>query len=1236
MNRNTLASTLLVALALGVSVVTGCAGDRPLRNGVPNEQLFLRKAFIIRPGAGTTPEQQEANDAGWFLKATVIKTSTPNPLGESVLFNGAENAGIHVRFAATQDSLQLVNLREISDLDDIKAQDTRTPEVINAWAAQHGDLKLAVTPDGEKTNRLELNQELDWRVRQWVQVNLARGDLGDFAMFGSQEAFRLKKCIAGGTTTTVVPGSIIVDEDHDYVEWQVSVTLPIVTDDDKCMESYGEPGQNFIRLGRSNVTAFIKYSMVRAQPLKDVTYKTMEIPEKDPIKRKYGPILQTSYARDAKTGQIAARQFAQRFDPNKDIVLYFASGYPEEKKGYFLAPGGIVDQTNEILERAGAKGRLVVKNYNDDIPDDAHASMKELDENGTPKGRQYGDVRFNFIRWMSDLDVGAPFIGVEQAVPDPRTGESISASINIADLPLQEYVAMRVDAFLETIMCRAATGIDEEAKKPICQNLLDDKPWGPPVVEKVDENGNVLTDADGKVVYEVLAESCAAGAIVPLMPSRLADTYGKSSLFSKMQEYLGESVQANGHLGPRDFVPKQSADFDRAFFKIMPYYVFADPSTNLFVRPVGDGGEFNTGEQFKALEKVVEFNKLAAMIDRGETGFEPGGGGAEVEKAATLMDGLRQGQLALADYNYKKLRMHKAQRKLDTAGDLVSFTGVMERAGRHCVDGHWETREEWIKKLVDSYHSLTVWHEFGHFMGLDHNFMGSVDKPNYPHYEGPNGVDRVGMYSSTVMEYSATPDRIFWANESGGPGWAPYDRAAIAWLYGNEGTLSAEQRATAGAEAATRPPEGPSGQLSPKMPWNDPLGFADDGKEIQFLYCNADHLKYTPFCRQQDFGSTPSEIIANEMEAYEWQYAWRNFRKYRKTWDLHDYAKGPSQELIELRRFLPMWAQDWTDKTLRDDFGRYGVERPPGAPSNELYYTQLATAFDDEMSQTNQMVAAFYLAIIQQSAGERPYVTINNKYSGDVEQQGITLDKTFAMQNWIGTWPSLHYDPNQTGKYISSFGTQFDDEYNAVAQDAALSMIGGKQFDSFPGLKFGAVVLFAKDTHSTTFTGEEKMKDWVGGLVFDREDQLLNYFRTRAVKAAKFPELGCAKRTSNTVPDPLVNGVVLTDEPTTETCKYDPRTPRTSDAQRWYSDKFNELTAPDEQGPHDWAWVYIKDRNQWIFVDKNRNIASYKIVRDYNDKVTFPNEETDTAYTYRKQVVWYLDAYRKYEGANAN
>jgi hypothetical protein len=470
MKTQILALACMVAVSCGATGIAGCAGDRPLRNTVPNEQLFLKKAFIIRPGTAGTPEKP-ADDDGWMLKATVLSASTPNPIAQSVLFPGAENNGMLVRFVATSDRLQLVNLRELSGSEQIKDQGTRNPEVVDSWSAQHVDLKLAVTPDGEKTNRFEENQELDWKVRQWVKVNVAKSDLSDFALFGNQYAHTLSKCTTG-SATTVERDSIIVDEAHDYIEWKVDVTLPLRFDDPACEEAFGEAGTNFFRLGRSNVSAVVKYSMIRATPAAKLSYPPLELGEKDPIRRKYGPILETSFARDPDSGQLAARQFAVRFDPNKELVLYFAKGYPEEKKRYFTDPGGIVDQTNGIFEKAGAKIRLVVKNYDQDIPDDAHPVEKE-------RGREYGDIRYNFIRWQSDPDVDAPFIGVTQFVPDPRTGEAVSASINIADFPLKEFVAVRVDSFLESIMCRASSVDDKGVGQ--CANMLNDKPWGPPI-----------------------------------------------------------------------------------------------------------------------------------------------------------------------------------------------------------------------------------------------------------------------------------------------------------------------------------------------------------------------------------------------------------------------------------------------------------------------------------------------------------------------------------------------------------------------------------------------------------------------------------------------------------------------------------------------------------------------------------------------------------------------------------
>ena len=47
MNSKTFASTCLLGLALGVSIVTGCAGDRPMRNGVDSLNVAAAAAVAF-------------------------------------------------------------------------------------------------------------------------------------------------------------------------------------------------------------------------------------------------------------------------------------------------------------------------------------------------------------------------------------------------------------------------------------------------------------------------------------------------------------------------------------------------------------------------------------------------------------------------------------------------------------------------------------------------------------------------------------------------------------------------------------------------------------------------------------------------------------------------------------------------------------------------------------------------------------------------------------------------------------------------------------------------------------------------------------------------------------------------------------------------------------------------------------------------------------------------------------
>src|SRR4029078_4255392 len=124
MNKKTLRAFLsLLATTLLIIVAPACVQQRPSRNGVFNENQYVRKDFLIHDA------KDSSRDPGCILKATVTQVSTPDPLGDVFgIFAGSENGGALVRFAVTQDKLQMISMREITS----DPSNARTPEVVNA------------------------------------------------------------------------------------------------------------------------------------------------------------------------------------------------------------------------------------------------------------------------------------------------------------------------------------------------------------------------------------------------------------------------------------------------------------------------------------------------------------------------------------------------------------------------------------------------------------------------------------------------------------------------------------------------------------------------------------------------------------------------------------------------------------------------------------------------------------------------------------------------------------------------------------------------------------------------------------------------------------------------------------------------------------------------------------------------------------------------------------------------
>ncbi|MGD0524932.1 MAG: zinc-dependent metalloprotease, partial [Polyangiaceae bacterium] len=975
----------LAAVAAVIAGAQGCVADRPSRNGVFDENQYIRKDFLIQPGTG-------GGDPGWFMKATIVQTSTPNPFATIGMYSGAESAGTQdygniVRFVITSDKMDIVDMRETANTGDITAQDTRTPEVVNAWPITNVDLKYRVNLDGEKTNFYEENQELDWQVRQWVKVNFDKNDLSDVAALGPYAALYLDKC--GDTvnsSATLVPNSFVIDttDSPNYMTWTVAVTVPVNMTDNDCMTMFGNVANEFVQMNRSTVTLNLMYSFVRANTPGSDGYTPFVLSEKDNIRHKYGAFENIDFGRDVNSGLTEATEYLLRYNPNAPIVWYFAQGYPQAEQAMWTRSGGIVDQTNAIFAAAGAKATLSVLNYND---------LSTFGDAAGPS-RQYGDIRYNFIRWESDLDTSSPFIGVTQFQPDPRNGELVSASINIASAPLKDFVEARVEAYMTKVI-----GTDPFTDPP----------------------------PDPNNPGQTLPTNCTVGQTIPLITSSVqANIYATSTLYQKMAQYLPPAPDGAASPGPSDYVYNHTgADgvtFYNAYLELLPYTTYFDPTMNAFTTtdgtlPTGPSDllaslsdETAFQQSFSNLDHGI--SNLAVNVDQSETGMQT---------AYQAVDAVRQ--LIQGHRNYNALSMLPFQQRTEDTTDLISFPLAMSRAVRQCIDAngstHWETRAEWETALLESYNESVVWHEFGHVMGMRHNFYGSVDKNNWPTYTDSTGTVQFGKFSSSIMDYSQTMDDTFWnsgttKNGPPQPGWLPYDQGAIGFIYGN--ALSA---ATANPKTGVMPAAGQivgiSGQINATAPWNDPLGWTGTGAsatEKQFLFCTDEHIRYTPLCRKFDLGSTPSEITAADIESYEWNYNWRNFRQYYKTWDDSQYAVKVANTITDMRRFPAMQAWDWSPTELTAKLIQVGIVPPASAANSGLFYQELTNAFQADVGAAELLDAAFHEAIIQQSTGERPYETQYDPYFGDVTQQGISADKEISFINWLGLWPYDNYDPS--------------------------------------------------------------------------------------------------------------------------------------------------------------------------------------------------------------------------------
>ncbi len=198
-------------------------------------------------------------------------------------------------------------------------------------------------------------------------------------------------------------------------------------------------------------------------------------------------------------------------------------------------------------------------------------------------------------------------------------------------------------------------------------------------------------------------------------------------------------------------------------------------------------------------------------------------------------------------------------------------------------------KEKVITALMPNVWVPTLVHEFGHNLGLRHNFNGSEDKDNFftAAERASLGIKRDITYSS-VMDYAGTS-----LNQLSVMG--KYDMAALSFAYNREVQLK----------------DGKKLKLSDDLTIEElkKNGQAELLKDFQF--CTDEHVEVNPGCNRFDDGSGLKEIAENFVKNYKENYARRNFRNLRADFNSYDgdvsYYFQVEYTFEGLRRFFEIY-----------------------------------------------------------------------------------------------------------------------------------------------------------------------------------------------------------------------------------------------------------------------------------------------------------------------------------------
>jgi hypothetical protein len=308
-----------------------------------------------------------------------------------------------------------------------------------------------------------------------------------------------------------------------------------------------------------------------------------------------------------------------------------------------------------------------------------------------------------------------------------------------------------------------------------------------------------------------------------------------------------------------------------------------------------------------------------------------------------------------------------------------------------------------------------------------------------------NGTTCTSVHPASVVGAEITASIMDYVRSQENSGfmrkWGLYDEAALKWIYGT-------------------------------WPVRDAMMQED------FLYCTDEHADQSPLCRRHDLGITPSQIVLNDIERYDWLYEMRNRRSYRTFWDTSTYYGSVYSGVFPLLRFWYMSLFDWGGGGVQDILKRLDQKEHESDPAHPVLtpqqYNEIATDFVNDAIAANGLIMAFYDAVLSQSASFRNFQTEYDPYYGDIMRIGIVADKLYTTVAFMDFQEVNDYNPN-VYTYVAMYDSPYGNR-NVILSKRVLDDMLGANYDTFPWFKYLALNVFASAANSNLI-GDIKLKD---------------------------------------------------------------------------------------------------------------------------------------------------------------